>query len=207
MSAINSEENKILKKTEPEKVTSNYSATSYIEAIADGDEAAAETAKEDIIDAKVANGKSREVAEREFKSSLTTAIRDVYFTGLMDEAQAKEMLMEYAGKDEEESDSYVSYWSYLDDHPEYEKYSLTKSNVEKYLEFAEPENIPMDVFVQYRDGTKGIEAIKDEWGDVEVTEREQILDVIDSLPITSKQKDALYLAHGYAESKIWDVPW
>ena len=207
MSAINSEENKILKKTEPEKVTSDYSATSYIEAIADGDESAAETAKEDIIDAKVANGKSRDVAEREFKSSLTTAIRDVYFTGLMDEAQAKNILMEYAGKDEEEADSYVSYWSYLDDHPEYEKYSLTKSNVEKYLEFAEPENIPMDVFVQYRDQAKGIEDIKDEYGDVTKSAREQKVDIIDSLPLTDRQKDAMYLAAGLPESKSWDVPW
>lgn len=207
MSAINSEENKIFKKTEPDKATSDYSATSYIKAIADGDEAAAETAKENIIGAKVANGKSRDVAEREFKSSLTTAVREVYSTGLLDDAQAKNMLMEYAGKDEEEADSYVSYWSFLGDYPEYEQYSLTKSNVEKYLEFAEPENIPMAVFVQYRDQAKGIEDIKDEYGDVTKSAREQKVDIIDSFPLTDRQKDAMYLAAGLPESKSWDVPW
>ena len=77
----------------------------------------------------------------------------------------------------------------------------------KYHEFAEPAEIPVDVYVQYIEGTKGIETIKDDWGDVELSVRDQVLEVIHSLPLTWQQKDALYLAAGYAESKIWDVPW
>ena len=163
--------------------------------------------KDDSIATKVANGKTQEEAEKEFKTSVATSIGEVYSSGLLDEAQAEKMLMEYAGKDEEEAASKVSYWSFLDAHPEYEQYNLSESNVGDYLEFAEPAEIPMEVYVQYRDGTKGITEIKDEWGDVEVTKREQVLEVIDSLPLTWQQKDALYLAAGYSESKIWNVPW
>lgn len=39
------------------------------------------------------------------------------------------------------------------------------------------------------------------------SKREKVLDVIDSLPLSKKQKDALYISEGYAESKIQDVPW
>jgi NADP-dependent 3-hydroxy acid dehydrogenase YdfG len=63
------------------------------------------------------------------------------------------------------------------------------------------------VYAQFIKGTKGLSTKYDEWGDVEVTKKEQVLEVIDSLPLTWQQKDALYLAAGYAESEIWNVPW
>jgi hypothetical protein len=207
MSAINSEESKIRKGTEPEKATSDYTANGYVEAIAMGNTADATAMREDIIATKVANGKTREQAEKEFNSSVATSIGEAYFSGLLDEQQAEKMLVEYADKNKEEAASKVRYWSFLDAHPEYEQYNLSESNVVDYLEFAEPAKIPMEIYIQYRDGTKGIVEIKDEWGNVEVTKREQVLEVIDSLPLTWQQKNALYLAAGYSESKIWDVPW
>lgn len=205
MGAVNAEENAIKNKLEPEKATSEYSASDYVEAVAMGYTSNAEAMKEDIIATKVANGKTQEEAEKEFISNVSTGIRDAYASGLLDEAGAKKMLMEYAGKDEEEAASRVSYWSFCEEHPEYDR--LSESNVNDYREFAEPANIPLDVFDQYVQGTKGLAEIKDKWGDVEVTKREQVLEVIDSLPLTRQQKDALYLAAGYSESKIWDVPW
>ena len=207
MSAVNSEESKIRNKLEPEKVTSQYGAGDFVEAVAMGNTTEAQAMRDDIIATKVANGMTQEEAEKEFASSVATDIGNGYSSGLLDEAQAEKMLREYAGKDEEEAASKVNYWSFLNAHPEYEQYDLSESNVNKYLEFAEPEGISMEVFVQFRDGTKGLTDIKDKWGDVEVSKREQVLEVIDSLPLTWQQKDALYLAAGYSENKIWDVPW
>ena len=207
MSAVNSEESKIRKKLEPEKTSSDYTATGYVEAIAMGDTSVAQDMKEDIIATKVANGKTQEEAETEFASNVATGIKTAYFSGLLEKAQAEKMLVEYAGKEEEEAAAKVSYWAYLDAHPEYDQYDLSESNVKNYLEFAEPAKISMEVFVQFRDGTKGLKNIKDEWGDVVKSVREQTLEVIDSLPLTWQQKDALYLAADLAESKIWDVPW
>ena len=206
MSAVNSEVSAIKKDVEPKKATSDYTATGYVEAIAMGNSTEAQAMRDDIIATKVANGKTQEEAEKEFASSVATGIRDAYSSGLLDEAQAEKMLVEYAGKDEEEATSKVNYWAFCEEHSEY-KDVLSESNVNDYQEFAEPADIPLDVFVQYVEGTKGLETIKDEWGDTEVTKREQVLEVIDSLPLTWQQKDALYLAAGYSESKIWDVPW
>ena len=204
MSAINSEEAKIRNGLEPDKVTSSYTAGDFVEAVAMGNASEAQAMMEDIISTKVANGKTQEEAEKEFASNVSTGIGDAYSASLLDEAGAKNMLIEYADKDEEEAASKVSYWAFCNAHPEYD---LSESNVTDYREFAEPAEIELDVFVQYINGTKNLATKYDEWGDVEVTKREQVLEVIDSLPLTWQQKDALYLAAGYSESNIWDVPW
>ena len=200
MSAINTE----LSKLEPDKVASEYSARGFVEAIAMGNTSEANAMRDDIIATHIANGKTQDEAEAAFASAVSTGIHNAYFSGLLDEAGAEKMLTEYAGKDEEEAASKVAYWAFCDEHPGYD---FSESNVNDYLEFAEPAGISLDVYEQFIKGTKGLETIKDEWGDVEVTKREQVLEVIDSLPLSWQQKDALYLAYGYAESQIWDVPW
>lgn len=204
--AVVSEENKIRKGVEPEKATSTHSTTDYVEALVLGDRNSATAIRNEIIDTMVVNGKTQKEAEKEFTSDIATGIRDAYSSGLLDEARAKRMLQDYANKDEDKAASMVSYWAFCEDHPEY-KDILSESNVADYHEFAEPADISLDVFVRYIEGTKGLETKYDEWGDVEESKREQVLEVIDSLPLTWQQKDALYLAHRYAESKIWDVPW
>ena len=108
--------------------------------------------------------------------------------------------------DEEEAEAKVEYWNFVKENPKY-KDDFNQSRYEKYKDFAEPADIPLGIFVQYVNRTSGIETIKDEWGDEVMSVREQVLDVIDSLDLTWQQKDALYLAHGYAEGKIFDVPW
>ena len=205
MSAINSEESKIRNGIEPDKVTSSYAASDFVEAIVLGDQSNAQAMRDDIIATHIANGKTEDEAEDAFASAVATGIRDAYYSGLLDKAKAEKMLMEYAGKGEDEAASKVSYWAFSEEHPEYDYF--TEANVAKYHEFAEPENISVDVYAQFVNGTKGLKTKYDEWGDVVESERDQILAVIDSLPLTWQQKDALYLAAGYKESKIWDVPW
>ena len=206
MSAINSEENAIRNGIEPDKVTSEYTASGFVEAMILGDTGNAKAMKDDIIATYIANGKTEKEAEEEFASAVSTGIKNAYSAGLLDDTGAENMLIEYAGKDEEEAASKVSYWAFCEEYPEY-KDVFSEANVAKYHEFGEPAEIPVDVYAQFITGTKGIKTIRDEWGDIVLSEREQVLDVIDSLPLTWQQKDALYLAYDYAESKIWDVPW
>ena len=206
LEAINSEESKIRNEEKPETVSSSYSSTDFVNAVIVGDTRLAATMKDDIISAKVANGKSQEEAEKAFTTSVSTATRNAFDSSLLDEAGAKKMLLEYADMDEEEADSKVRYWAMAKAYPQYRD-DLSEARVEKYNEFAKPAGITLDVFVRYLRGTSGIETKYDKWGDVEESVRDQVLAVIDSLPITWEQKDALYLAAGYAESKIWDVPW
>jgi division protein CdvB (Snf7/Vps24/ESCRT-III family) len=206
LEAIYSEEAAIRNELKPETETSDYSATDFVNAVIYGEADMAQAMMGEIIATKVANGKTEEEAEAAFCDSVSTATRNAFDAGLLDEAGAENMLLEYAGKDEEEAASKVSYWAFCKEHSEH-KDVFTEANVAKFYEFAEPAGIPVDVYVQFINGTKGLETIKDEWGDEIKSKRDQVLEVIDSLPLTWQQKDALYLAAGYAESKIWDVPW
>lgn len=206
MSAVNSEISAIRNKLELDKATSRYSAGDFVESIVLGDAKTAQAMRGEIIAAKIANGKTQEEAEKEFASDVVADIGKAYSSGLLDKEQAEKMLQEYAGKDAEEAASKVGYWAFCEAYPQY-KDVLTEANVAKYHEFAEPAKISLEVYAQFINGTKGLKDIKDEWGDVEVTKREQVLEVIDSLSLTWQQKDALYLAARYAENKIWDVPW
>jgi hypothetical protein len=52
--------------------------------------------------------------------------------------------------------------------------------------------------MQYKNDIRGIEG---------EGKKQAILAVIDAMPLTSAQKDALYLANGWAESKLNEAPW
>jgi hypothetical protein len=206
LEAINSEEAAIKKDTEPKSESSEYSATDFVDAVLLGDANTAKTMRDSIIRFKVKGGKTQEEAEESFAESVRDATKNAFNDDLLDAVGAKNMLLEYADMDEEEAAAKVEYWDFVKENPKY-KDDLNQARYEKYKDFAEPAEISLDIFVQYMKGTSGIKTIYDEWGDEELSARDQVLAVIDSLDLTWQQKDALYLAHGYAESQIWDVPW
>ena len=207
VTAINSEISAMTpdKKPDAKKEKGVYTVADIAIEAANGDWASVRAIKDDIIQTAQKNGKTKDEAESAFESSVQSEAKEAYLTGSLNDAAAKKLLAEYAGKDEEEAASKVSYWSFLKAYPDYKDF--TEATVGDYYEFAEPANIPLDVFAQYVNGTAGLATIYDQWGDEVKSKREQVLEVIDSLPLTWQQKDALYLAHGYAESTMWDVPW
>lgn len=44
-------------------------------------------------------------------------------------------------------------------------------------------------------------------GEVTISKKEKAMDYIDGLNLTKSQKDSLYYACGYAESKLDEAPW
>lgn len=70
--------------------------------------------------------------------------------------------------------------------------------VKAYMKHAEPVGIARDTFVFFYQQAKTIS------GD---GKRGRILSLIDSMPLSAAQKDALYYQQGYAESTIGDAPW
>jgi hypothetical protein len=160
--------------------------------------------REDIIDTHIANDKTQTQAEQAFVSSFVSGIEEAYSYNELDKDEAKNLLVDYADMEEEDAADKITYWDFKTANPDS---NLAESKVMKYLELAEPAGVSLDVYEQFVEETKDLKDIKDEWGEVEVTKRAQVLEVIDSLPISWQQKDALYLAAELAESKIWDVPW
>ena len=85
-----------------------------------------------------------------------------------------------------------SWWEY---HEEYPDGKLTPSEYTRYVEKVQSIGISPEVYSDYLDKISG------------KSKKEQILPVINSLPISKKQKDAMYRLNGWAESKLKEAPW
>ncbi len=188
------------------KVESIFKVEDYYSAIVGRDQATANIVKEDIIKAAMANGKDRDEAESNFNSQFTSHIRDEYERGYISSSDAREMLINYGGKSAEEAQSKIQYWDFKLEYPDYD---LTESAVTKYYEEVEPYGIGVDTYYDYSEqrskckGTDNDGDGKTDSGSVKV----EVMRVIDSLPLTSAQKDVLYYLNGWSASTIWEAPW
>ena len=208
VSAINSEINAMTTSgsdSGAKKEKGVYTAADIAIEAANGDWASVRAIKDDIIQTAQKNGKTKDDAEDAFASSVQSEAKEAYLAGSLNDTAAKKLLVEYAGKDEDDATETVRYWSFCKKYPAYSDFS--KATVGDYYEFAEPAGISVDVYARFINGTKGLATIYDEWGDEVKSKQEQVKDVIHALPLSRKQKDALYLSFGYAESGLWNVPW
>ena len=128
-----------------------------------------------------------------------------YRRGEITDSELKEAVMEI--EDEELSDA-EAYIRLLNLEMANQDIDITADIAGKYFEFAEPAGIDLDVFIDFKYRTKGIEGDKDRNGKtISGTKKAKIMDIIDSLPLTKDQKDALYYASGYEKSNLRDAPW
>ena len=139
-------------------------------------------------------------------SALLKVIREKYEEGELSDRDAKSMLAKYAGKSEEEAASKVQYWAFKQEYPDYD---LSESAVTKYYSDAKPAGISVKVYYDYstkRSKCKGTDTDGDGKTDSGSLKRE-VLRVIDSLPISASQKDALYFLNGWSASTLHEAPW
>lgn len=138
-------------------------------------------------------------------SAFRSAVKAAYLEGNVTEEQAAEFLQAYAGDDAADTRKKITVWKFKGRHPESE---LSDGKILDYVEFAEPAGIGLETYTRYAEKTTGLKSEKDEDGKpVSGSKRKKVLAVIDSLPLTSTQKDALFFAEGYAESTLDEVPW
>ena len=125
-----------------------------------------------------------------------------YKRGKITDSTLLNALMLYGGLDKEAATEKVAAYKWQKTHPGYD---LEFSEIQKYTETIkeiggslESMGISPDVFQKY---SSLYSQCKGE------NKREQVLSMIDSLPITSSQKDALYYASGYSKNTIRKTPW
>ena len=70
--------------------------------------------------------------------------------------------------------------------------------VAEYYKEVESSGISIEVFVDYRNQVKSITG---------EGKKERRMRVINSMPISNAQKDALYYAEGWAASRLYEAPW
>ena len=128
-----------------------------------------------------------------------------YRRGEITETELKNAVMEIEDEELSDADAYIRL---LNLEMANQDYDITADIASKYFEFAEPAGIDLDVFIDFKDSIKGIEGDKDKHGNtISGSKKAKIMDVINSLPLTKAQKDALYYASGYEKSTIREAPW
>ncbi len=208
MTAIKKEESNEEDTTEDkDEATSIYKIDDYYAALVGRDVATANAVKEDIIRTEVANGKDRDEAESDFNSSFSRHLGELYEKDNLTDSEALKMLINYGGKSEEDAYSRVQYWAFKQDYPDYD--DLSEAAVDKYYNEVEPWGISLGVYYDYtkqRAKCKGTDENNDGRTD-SGSVKTQVMLVIDSLPLTVKQKDALYYLNGWSKSTLYLAPW
>ena len=166
-------------------------------------------------------GKSREDAQKEVESwnfekkygFSYSDRKNAYINGEVSASELRNAMITYGGMTAEEADENIRAYDWLKRNP---KYDLSVSDVIAYTKpisdigkSIEQTGIKPDVYMQYKDlrsKCKGVDSNGDGKTDSGSVKTE-VLKAIDSLPISSSQKDALYYLNGWAKSKLWEAPW
>ena len=138
---------------------------------------------------------------------------DAYIEGMVTESELRTLMAEYGGMTELEVDNNMTAYNWMKRNPEYD---LSVSEVLAYTKTIEDIGVSIEAsgidpntFVEYRDlrsQCKGVDADGDGSADRN-TVKNEVLQVIDALPISNYQKDVLYYLNGWAASKLWQAPW
>ena len=213
VASVNAEINAINKGEDTEsssdsnKAKSMYKIDDYYASIVGGDQASAYVVKEDLINTDITNGKDRDEAEDSFNSKFASYLREEYEKGNLSKSEAQRMLVNYGDKSKEEATSKVQYWAFKQEYPDYD--DLSEEAVDKYYKKVKPHGISIDVYYDYsKQSSKCKGTDKDGDGKTDSgSKKAQILRVINSLPLTYAQKDALYYLNGWSAKTIYEAPW
>lgn len=158
---------------------------------------AVETGKDlkKVIKKYVDNG----VETKTLSSQITSHFKPIYSEMSKSErTKIKGYLLnafEQCGVKREDATKKLQYWEFLGESPDS---SLSQYQVSDYYEYIKPAGISVDLYEQYCDKVKDIEG--------EGTKQRKMA-VINSLPISNSQKDAIYYAEGWKQSKLYEAPW
>lgn len=169
-----------------------YSIEDFMLAVCIDDSNTMEIIRAEILQTAQENGKSKEQAQDGFVSSAVSACKEQYLSGKISEKQTIGVLLKYCDRSGREAQADISYWTYKQDNPDTD---VSAQWFDTYYEKVESSGIDVDTYMGYRNHKSAY------------TKKADILKVINALPITKKQKDALYYAEGWAESTLDEAPW
>lgn len=218
--AINQKANSMKEKTQsgkespPEKL---YDYSEYVNAAANGLGYAGDVQKELIryqadrnqeADGKLTLQEAESDALKTFKSNVKSDAKDGYAAGELTEAQVRKVLTAADIAEDDELDDLILQWD-----TELELGDEISWSNARYLDYAEtihPAGISADTYDSYIRAVSRLSSI-DEDGDgkEDITKQEQVIEYIDSMPISDAQKDALFQAEypKARKSVLRKLPW
>lgn len=195
-----------------EKEQSRYEVIWVLEDILNSDMTEANAMKDEIIQTHIDNGKSQREAENAFKSSFRTEVKNYYLEDRVDSSTALKLLMQHAGNTEEEALNKIQYWNFK---KQYTDSELAESQVTKYYETIDKLDKSISSVLSVSEYEEALDKLAEATG-VDLngdgktdkdTLKKEIVSIIDSMPFTKEQKDALYYIK-YPNGNIRkDTPW
>jgi hypothetical protein len=147
------------------------------------------------IDEAMAELTSHGYSEEDVLSQVKSNIGKWYRDNEISKQQAINMLTKYFDMESDEITATVSCWNYKKGNPNAD---VNVDMFKKYYSDIAKSGISINTYIDYRNKVKGYT------GEDKKAKR---MAVINSLPITNAQKDALYYAEGWAASKLYEAPW
>lgn len=218
--AINQKANSMKEKTQsgkespPEKL---YDYSEYVNAAANGLGYAGDVQKELIryqadrnqeADGKLTRQEAESDALKTFQSNVKSDAKDGYAAGELTEAQVRKVLTAADIAEGEDLDDLILQWD-----TELELGDEISWSNARYLDYAEtihPAGISADTYDSYIRAVSKLSSI-DEDGDgkTDITKQEQVIEYIDSMPISAEQKDSLFQAEypKARKSVLRKLPW
>ncbi len=134
-------------------------------------------------------------------------VQDEYIRGSISEATAKTMLTQYGGKTDEEAERSIQAFNFLRSYPEYDAEDITEAQIAKYYESVDGSGVSVREYVNYASFIGSTSADVDADGNaINGSKMRKVMEYIDSLNLTSQQKDVLFLTQ-YAKSSLRKTPW
>ena len=129
---------------------------------------------------------------------------------------AVSLMTTYGGKTSDEANLSVKYMDFKTEYPEYAD-GITETKFSNYYEpisdyggySLEDWGISLSTYAEYcvqSAECKGVDANGDGKTD-SGSKKAEILEVINALPLTYEQKDALYYLNGWSAKTIYEAPW
>lgn len=156
------------------------------------------------------------IGEWDFEAQYGFAYSDrkqAYIDGQVSAENLRKILIAKGGYTEEEADRQIEAYNWMKRNPQYDIDVNTilayTQPIEKVGISVEASGIKPDTFVEYkklRSKCKGVDSDGDGRAD-SGTVKTEVMEVIDSLPITTEQKDVLYYLNGWSKSTISEAPW
>ena len=133
-------------------------------------------------------------------------IKDAFLSGEISPGDAKNMYITYGGYTKQEAEEKVAVLSFVKKHPECD--GISYAAVESFKTHCEARGVPAGTFYDAWKYNSNTHADVDANGEsISGSKKVKVLAYINKLNLTSAQKDSLYYAFGWAESKIYEAPW
>ena len=126
--------------------------------------------------------------------------------GEMTRSRAVDMYARYGGYTQQEASQKVDTLAFVKKHPGCE--GISWEAIDTYQSYCESTGMKAETFYNAWKYENSVNADVDENGKaISGSKKDKVMDYINGLNLTSSQKDSLYYAFGWAESKINDAPW